>query len=522
MLELTYEEIDRDGNPICQSQYKQENIKTNKDMTNVFTCLMKKKFGNGNGSGMDRDFIGNGSARMGLHNRALAAKTSRKLFALLFCILFVGVGNVWGTASVSVSSSTVIFPASSTTVANGAWKSACKESQGYWSGDKTFGSLGSLNFTDAGDNNNDYKCQIKAGTGVITTTITSSYGVDVTVSAKGKDASGKEITISITTSSGSDTKTCTATSFTDFTVSTTLTSATLTISNTGTQVGGIQYIQITPKSAAVSSIALKTSATKTAYVAGENFAPAGLVITATYSDASTEDIDYDTHSGDFSFSPSTGLTAGTTSTTVTYATKTCSQSINVYSVTLQVQDEDGNAIGVGGPGSPTRTGASITPAADAANYAWKKWLISNATLGSAAATKGNTITNPTDAVTVTAVYNKPRTVTWMVNGAEYTPHDPDSDPDDGLVNGTAVVKHGSAWSTLTLPTDPDPGDYCGAKFMGWTTTNIGATGLDKTDDADDIAALVLMTSANKASMTGAGKNINSNITFYAVFADYAE
>ncbi len=57
-------------------------------MTNVFTCLMKKKFGNGNGSGMDRESIGNGSA-----------KTSRKLFTLLFCLLFVGVGNVWGMNS---------------------------------------------------------------------------------------------------------------------------------------------------------------------------------------------------------------------------------------------------------------------------------------------------------------------------------------------------------------------------------------------------------------------------------------
>jgi hypothetical protein len=46
--------------------------------------------------------------------------------------------------------------------------------------------------------------------------------------------------------------------------------------------------------------------------------------------------------------------------------------------------------------------------------------------------------------------------------------------------------------------------------------------LDKDDDADDITALDLMTSANKSSKTGAGRYINNNITFYAVFADYAE
>lgn len=63
---------------------KTRNKKNNKDMTNVFTCLMKKKFGNGNGSGMNRDCIGNGSVK------------SRKLFALLTLVLTVGVGNVWG------------------------------------------------------------------------------------------------------------------------------------------------------------------------------------------------------------------------------------------------------------------------------------------------------------------------------------------------------------------------------------------------------------------------------------------
>ncbi len=175
---------------------------------------------------------------------------------ICLCMLTVGVGNALG-ASVSMSTTVKIFPNGSTTVANGAWISACSASQGYWTGDKTFSTPGgSLNFNGkAGDNNNAYKCQLKAAEGVITTTITSSYGVDVEVSSKIKE-SGGEITISITTSGDPDTQTCTATDFTSKTVSTTSTSATLTISNTGSKVGGVQYIKITPKTASTKTFTL--------------------------------------------------------------------------------------------------------------------------------------------------------------------------------------------------------------------------------------------------------------------------
>ena len=77
-------------------------------MTNVFTCLMKKKFGNGNGSGMDRDFIGNGSAKSRKLFALISANTppynkqsaSRLLLAVLF--MLAGVQGVWGE-SISLS-----------------------------------------------------------------------------------------------------------------------------------------------------------------------------------------------------------------------------------------------------------------------------------------------------------------------------------------------------------------------------------------------------------------------------------
>lgn len=81
----------------------------------------------------------------------------------------------------------------------------------------------------------------------------------------------------------------------------------------------------------LSSIAVKTAPTKTTYTAGEYFAPAGLVITATYSDNSHEDISYASNSSSFTFNPSTStaLTTSNTSVTITYGGKSCSQAITV-------------------------------------------------------------------------------------------------------------------------------------------------------------------------------------------------
>jgi uncharacterized repeat protein (TIGR02543 family) len=92
------------------------------------------------------------------------------------------------------------------------------------------------------------------------------------------------------------------------------------------------------------------------------------------------------------------------------------------------------------------------------------------------------------------------TVTWEVNGTTVR-----TDPD-------LVIP--AAGKSVTPPSAPDPLP-CGNKFMGWTTDNIGSTGLDKDvpADATRIAGLNLFTSST--TVTGA-------TTFYAVFADYAE
>ena len=88
-------------------------------------------------------------------------------------------------------------------------------------------------------------------------------------------------------------------------------------------------ITYTPKT--ISSIAIKTAPTKTTYEAGECFDPTGLVITATYSDSTTQDISYASSSASFSFSPSTStaLTTSDVSVTITYGGKSYSQAIAV-------------------------------------------------------------------------------------------------------------------------------------------------------------------------------------------------
>lgn len=78
----------------------------------------------------------------------------------------------------------------------------------------------------------------------------------------------------------------------------------------------------------LSSIAITTPPTKTAYEAGETFDKTGMVVTATYSDASTDDV-----TAGCTFSPSAALTTSDDEITVSYTeggvTKTATQAITV-------------------------------------------------------------------------------------------------------------------------------------------------------------------------------------------------
>ena len=85
-------------------------------------------------------------------------------------------------------------------------------------------------------------------------------------------------------------------------------------------------------------------------------------------------------------------------------------------------------------------------------------------------------------------------VTWKVNGEDYTAGTP-----------TDNVNHGS--HVTDLPTAPSTASYCGDKFMGWT---------DATDGAYVHGTSNLYTKASEFP------NATTAQTFYAVFADYKE
>ena len=95
----------------------------------------------------------------------------------------------------------------------------------------------------------------------------------------------------------------------------------------------------------------------------------------------------------------------------------------------------------------------------------------------------------TNSITLYAKWLEIFTITWMVNGEVYT---------------TTEVVEGEP---ITPPASPDAGDYCGQVFAGWTnaemveTTNVDPT-LYPTPTPFPVAS--------------------SNITYYAVFADYAQ
>lgn len=107
-----------------------------------------------------------------------------------------------------------------------------------------------------------------------------------------------------------------------------LTDTTVTISYTE---GGVTKTctQAITVSNVLSSIAVTTAPTKTAYFTGDAFSTAGMVVTATMADGSTKAVT------GYTYSPTT-MAASTTSVTISYAeggvTKTCTQAVTVTTI----------------------------------------------------------------------------------------------------------------------------------------------------------------------------------------------
>lgn len=156
----------------------------------------------------------------------------------------------------------------------------------------------------------------------------------------------------------------------------------------------------------LTSIAVTTAPTKTNYTAGESFDSTGMVVTATYSDSSTNAIT------GYTFTPNAALTTDNTSITISYTegevTKTATQAITVNALEYNITVKDGKATQDEGTEIiKASVGTTVILTANAA-YSGKefdKWVVENGDITLADANSATTnFIMPASAVSVKATY----------------------------------------------------------------------------------------------------------------------
>ena len=243
--------------------------------------------------------------------------------------------------------------------------------------------------------------------------------------------------------------------------------------------------------AKLKSIAITTQPTTRAYLAGESFSSTGAVVTATMGDGSTKAV-----TASATWTPAGALSAGTSQTvTATYTEagieKTATTTIDVYSVTVNKVDMDGNAIADAGV-TASCSGRTLSQSVSTTNYKFNSWVLATAS-GTSLST--NTLTGtPTGNVVVNAKFHKPITVTWKVGSGAAS-------------GGTSEVKYGTAIAALPSTPADNALASCGTnKFMGWSAAGeLKGTGHDAPAD--------LFTTV------GGATTLTENTTYRAVFAN---
>ena len=154
-------------------------------------------------------------------------------------------------------------------------------------------------------------------------------GTYPTTFTQGDPFSHSGMTVTATYSDSTTADVTSSATFSGYNMSTTG-SQTVTVSYTysGTSKTATYGITVNAPSKTLSSIAVTTAPTKTIYNEGESFDSAGMEVTATYSDNSTENV-----TSSCSFSPAGSLSTSDTSITITYSyggtSKTATQAITV-------------------------------------------------------------------------------------------------------------------------------------------------------------------------------------------------
>lgn len=250
----------------------------------------------------------------------------------------VSYGGKTTTYSITVTQSSSGTEEDSVTAASGALEGWTASGTGSAYAD------GSVKFDSSSDN--VYKTDIFSGdvsSGMTSLTVTINSKINGTPTATNSykvealDSSGNVLASDVKT--GADIVT---TSYGDavFTIDSGLTGCTGIKITYATKGGGNWGVKSVSWSATystggstvtLSSIAVKTAPTKITYTVGDGFDANGLVITATYSDSSTEDISYEGNEDAFEFDPIDDLQTSDVSVTISYGGKTCTQSITVSS-----------------------------------------------------------------------------------------------------------------------------------------------------------------------------------------------
>lgn len=159
------------------------------------------------------------------------------------------------------------------------------------------------------------------------------------------------------------------------------------------------------------SIAVKTSP-KVSYTAGETFNPAGLVLTATYDDDSTEDISYASEGDKFSFVPSTStaLTTSMTSVAITFGGKSVNLPITVSpaktlsSISIsgyKTEFEVGDEFEFGGTVTATYTDYSVSDVTSASEFSGYDMSTAGVQTVTVSYSEGNADLEKTYQITVT-------------------------------------------------------------------------------------------------------------------------
>ena len=196
------------------------------------------------------------------------------------------------------------------------------------------------------------------------------------------------------------------------------------------------------------SIAITTQPSKTEYEVGDTFDPAGMVVTATYSDDSTKVLD----AKDYTYAPNGALAATDTKITVTYkdgeVTKTADVSITVnektpttYTVTLP----SGTGYTV------TAESGSTSPVAEGGSYSFKVAIADGYQKGSDFAVKANGSALTADENGVYTISNITANQTVTVEGVETAPVTPEKVAAPVISpNGTTFI--GTQTVTITSAT----------------------------------------------------------------------